>query len=106
MPNMQESRSETARFDDLYWEPCAEPIVEDDAFLEEILAQAELPVLLAAIAAALGDTSALSCDLQPPLSPVDTQPHPHGGMSPDQQERAKAVALAGSRDSGTTDHSS
>ena len=98
MPSMQESRSETARFDDLYWEPRADPIVEDDGFLARIIAQAELPVLLVAIAAALGDTSSLSTDLQPPLSPVDTQPHPHGGMSADQQERARAVALAGLRE--------
>lgn len=98
MPSLQESRSETARFDDLYWESHSEAIVEDDAFLEEVVAQAELPVLLAAIAAALGDTSSLRHDLQPPLSPVDTQPHPHGGMSADQQERARALALAGLRE--------
>lgn len=98
MPSMQDSRSETARFDDLYWESNSEPIDEDDALLEDMAAQAELPVLLAAIAAALGDTSSLSDDLQPPLSLVDTQAHPHGGMSPDQQERAKAVALAGLRE--------
>ncbi|RAN79194.1 hypothetical protein B5P43_14780 [Bacillus sp. SRB_336] len=98
MPSMQESRSNTARFDDLYWEPKSEPIVEDDAFLEDMVSQAELPVLLAAIAAALGDTFSLSDDLQPPLSPVDTEPHPHGGMSPDQQARARTLALAGLRE--------
>ena len=105
MPSMQESRSDTARFDDLYWEPSSEPIVEDDAFLEDMVSQAELPVLLAAIAAALGDTSSLSEDLQPPLSLVDTQPHPHGGMSLEQQERARALALEGLhqlRDRGIT----
>lgn len=98
MPSMQELWSETARFDDLYWEPCSEPITEEDAFLQEIVAQAELPVLLAAIAAAVGDTSSLSDELQPPLIPVDTLPHPHGGMSPDQQEQAKALALSGLRE--------
>lgn len=97
MPSIQEQRSQTERFDDLYWEPRSEPIVEDDAFLAEIIGKAELPVLLAAIASALGDTSALSSDLQPPLTPMDTQPHPHGGMTTDQQERAKAAALAGLR---------
>lgn len=97
MPSMQETRSETMRFDDLYWQTNSEPIVEDDVDLEKIVAQAELPVLLAALAAALGDTSFLSSDLRPPLTLVDTQPHPHGGMSPDQQERAKALALEGLR---------
>ncbi|MDE8587838.1 flavin-containing monooxygenase [Arthrobacter sp. NQ4] len=97
MPSMQGTRSGTTRFDDLYWEANAEPIVEDDGELEKIIAQAELPVLLTAIAAALGDTSFLTSDLQPPLTLVDTQPHPHGGMSAEQQERAKALALEGLR---------
>lgn len=98
MPSMQESRSDTGRFDDLYWESNSEPIVEGDAFLEDMVSQAELPVLLAAIAAARGDTSPLSGDLQPPLSLVDTQPHPHGGMSAEQQARARSLALIGLRE--------
>ena len=97
MPNMPKTRSETMRFDDLYWEPSSEPIVEDDVELGEIVAKAELPVLLAALAAALDDTSLLSSDLQPPLPLVDTQPYPHGGMSAEQQERARALALEGLR---------
>lgn len=97
MPSTQETRSETMRFDDLYWEADSELIVEDDVQLEKIVAQAELPVLLAALAAALGDTSFLGSDLQPPLTPGDTQPHPHGGMSQKQQERARALALEGLR---------
>lgn len=66
MPSTKELRTETARFDDLYWQSHSESIVEDDAFLQEVVDAAELPVLLAAIAAALGDTSSLSPDLQPP----------------------------------------
>ncbi|MFP3462524.1 NAD(P)/FAD-dependent oxidoreductase [Arthrobacter globiformis] len=97
MPSMPEAMSETMQFDDLYWEPSTEPIVEDDAELENIVAQAELPVLLATIAAALGDTSFLTSDLQPPLTLVDTQPHPHGGMSAEQQELARSLALEGLR---------
>ncbi|SDT24170.1 4-hydroxyacetophenone monooxygenase [Pseudarthrobacter equi] len=97
MPSMQEMRSQTMRFDDLYWEASSERIVEDDGELEKIAARADLPVLLAALAAALGDTSFLSSDLQPPLTPVDTQPHAQGGMSPAQQGRAKALALEGLR---------
>lgn len=86
---------EQARFDDLYWEARTEEIVEDDAFLEGIVADAELPVLLAALGAALRDTSFLSEDLQPPLTPIDTEPHPHGGMTSEQQAKASAIALAG-----------
>ncbi|WP_163751608.1 flavin-containing monooxygenase [Mycolicibacterium helvum] len=83
------------QFDDLYWESRSEVIVEDDTFLEQIVANAELPVLLAAIAAALRDTSFLSADLVPPLTPMDTEPQPHGGMTPDQQKKAAALALTG-----------
>lgn len=93
-------------FDDLYEVAAAEPITEDDAFLERVVAEAELPVLLAALAVALGDTSILRTDLQPPLTPIDTQPHPHGGMSAEQQEAATAVAvraLAALREKGAVE---
>lgn len=83
------------RFDDLFWQSETEPITEDDAFLTRIVETADLPALLAAIAAATRDSSLLTDDLMPPLTPVDTAGHPHGGMSPAQQERARAVALAG-----------
>lgn len=86
-----------ARFDDLYWESRSEAITEDDAFLEQIVATAELPALLAALAAATRESSWLTEDLRPPLTPVDTAGHPHGGMSAEQQERARALALAGLR---------
>lgn len=86
---------EADQFDDLYWEPSSEAIVEDDAVLRTMVAGAELPVLLAAIAAALRDTSYLAPDLVPPLTPMDTAPHPHGGMTEDQQQKATELALAG-----------
>ena len=98
MPSMQESRSETARFDDLYWEPRAEPIVEDDAFLEEIVAQAELPVLLAADR---GGARRYVFTQQRPSASAEPGGHPAPsarGMSADQQERARALALAGLRE--------
>lgn len=85
------------RFDDLYWQSPSEPIDEDDAFLEQIVATADLPALLAALAAATRDSSGLTEDLVPPLTPVDTVGHPHGGMTQAQQERARALALAGLR---------
>lgn len=86
---------EADEFDDLYWEPRSEQIVEDDAFLRKMVAGAELPVLLAAIAAVLRDTSYLAAELVPPLPPMDTAPHPHGGMTEDQQQKAATLALAG-----------
>lgn len=82
-------------FDDLFWRSDSTPIVEDDAFLVRMLAGAELPVLLAALAAALDDTTLLRSDLRPPLTPIDTQPHPHGGMTDEQQREAARLALDG-----------
>jgi 4-hydroxyacetophenone monooxygenase len=91
------SDEDTARVDDLFWRPDAEPITEDDDFLRQIVASAELPVLLSALAAVLDDPELLPPDLRPPLTPMDTQPHRHGGMSPEQQAKAARVALDGLR---------
>ncbi|PSK67932.1 4-hydroxyacetophenone monooxygenase [Micromonospora sp. MH33] len=104
-PTREPDADEMHRFDDLYQVSRSETIVEDDDFLKHVSAGSELPVLLAALAAALGDTSILHADLQPPLTPMDTQPHPHGGMSEDQKEKAVAVALSALtvlRDKGIT----
>jgi 4-hydroxyacetophenone monooxygenase len=86
-----------ATIDDLYAETTAEEITEDDAFLAEVVACAELPVLLTAIAAITGDRAFIPAALRPPLTPVDTEPHPNGGMSPEQQDAARALALDGLR---------
>lgn len=83
--------------DDLFWQDNYEPITETDAELLRIVEGADLPALLAALAAATGDTGTLSPDLRPPLTPVDTANHPHGGMNQDQQVRARQLALAGLR---------
>lgn len=91
--------------DDLFWQASYSPISESDAELERVARSAELPVLLVALAAALDDPSILSEELRPPLTPMDTAPVPHGGMTPQQQERAIDVALAGLkrlRDEGIT----
>ncbi len=85
------------RFDDLYWTGESEPITEGDEFLREIVAGAEMPVLLAALAAALGDTSGLRAELRPPLTPMDTEPVPHGGMTAEQLRQAREVAVEGLR---------
>lgn len=83
--------------DDLYFEPEAAPITEDDAFLAELVARADLPTLLVALAAVTRDPALLDPALAPPLTPVDTAGHPHGGMTPDQQAAARELALAGLR---------
>ena len=80
--------------DDLFWQEHSEPITESDEELLRIVGTADLPALLAALAAAVADTSFLTADLRPPLTPVDTVGHPHGGMTPLQQERGRKVAFA------------
>ena len=85
------------RHDDLFWREQHEPITESDASLRDIVAQAELPPLLAALAAATGDTAGLTPGLRPPLTPVNTVGHPHGGMTPEQQASARELAYEGLR---------
>lgn len=83
--------------DDLYTDGRCEPLTEDDDFLQHIVRGSELPVLLAAIACATGDLSYIPEELRPPLPPVDTAPHPHGGMDAPAQEKARSLALRGLR---------
>ncbi|MFD1860305.1 NAD(P)/FAD-dependent oxidoreductase [Aeromicrobium camelliae] len=63
--------------------------------IEAAVAQAELAPLLAALAHALGDDSFLADDLRPPLRPAEAEIFPQGGMSAEQQERARAKAVEG-----------
>jgi 4-hydroxyacetophenone monooxygenase len=88
---------DTSRYDDLFGVDATEPITESDDFLRRVVEQADLPSLLAAIAAATGDVSALTEDMRPPLTPVDTVSHAHGGMTPAQQQKARELALDGLR---------
>ncbi|MCA1983077.1 flavin-containing monooxygenase [Nocardioides nematodiphilus] len=85
------------RHDDLFWRDRHEPITESDAFLREIVEQAELPPLLVALAAATGETAGLTPELRPPLTPVNTVGHPHGGMTAEQQASARELAYEGLR---------
>lgn len=99
------SEDETTTVDDLFWQASSVPIDESDDELERIARGSELPVLLAALAAALQDPSLLRDDLRPPLTPMDTAPVPHGGMTAAQQESAVALAVGGLkrlRDDGIT----
>lgn len=93
----KESDRTTLDIDDLFWRSESTPIVESDEELARIVDGAELPVLLAALAAALDDASFLREDLRPPLTPMDTAPVPHGGMSGAQQREAAELALDGLR---------
>lgn len=81
--------------DDLFWQETCEPITESDEALAQVVEQADLPALLAALAAATANTKILAEELRPPLTPVDTKNHPHGGMAAAAVAEAKTVALAG-----------
>ncbi|MBL1285450.1 FAD-dependent monooxygenase [Streptomyces sp. For3] len=97
--------SKVAQIDDVYWRDAYTPIKQDDAFLERIVAEADLPSLLTALAALTGDHTLIPTELRPPLTPVDTTPPAHGGMSEDAQARARELALSALkrvRDEGLT----
>jgi 4-hydroxyacetophenone monooxygenase len=82
---------------DLYWVERYPPITEDDETLRQLVAGAEAPVLLAAVATALRDTSLLLPELSPPLPPMGTALQPHGGLTAEQVARAQDLALEGLR---------
>jgi 4-hydroxyacetophenone monooxygenase len=67
-----------------------ERITETDAEIRGFLEQAEIPPLLPALAYLTGDASLLHDDLRPEALLVGL---PQGGLSDDQQARAKAIAL-------------
>lgn len=69
------------------------PIRENDAFLERMIEQAELPALLVALAQVTGDYSLLREALRPPLKAAPTGAEPQGGMPQEMQVRAKAATL-------------
>ncbi|MBF6599530.1 MAG: NAD(P)-binding domain-containing protein [Dehalococcoidia bacterium] len=67
-----------------------QPLTADDAAIRAALEDAFLPALLPALAQATGDLSLLREELRPPgMAPAVAQ----GGMTPQQQEQAKALAL-------------
>jgi 4-hydroxyacetophenone monooxygenase len=80
--------------DDVYWREEYAKICEDDAFLAQIVAQADLPTLLMALSAVTGDMTMLRPHLRPPFPPIDTVAHANGGMSEAAQIEARALALA------------
>lgn len=64
----------------------------DDDALQRIVADAELPPLLAALAQITGDTTLLDPRLRPPLTPSPTE-LPQGGMSSEHQAIARESAF-------------
>lgn len=82
---------------DLYWNDSHPPITEDDETLRQMIAGAEAPVLLAALATALRDTSLLPVELSPPLPPMGAALQPHGGLTQEQVKQAQELALEGLR---------
>ncbi|WP_232424660.1 NAD(P)/FAD-dependent oxidoreductase [Pandoraea sp. B-6] len=85
---------ETPGVDDVFWREEYAQIDEDDAFLADIVAEADLPTLLTALSAVTGDLSMLRPDLRAPFPLVDTVGPAHGGMSEAAQIEARALALA------------
>lgn len=81
--------------DDLYRVHDYPQIVEDDETLRQMVAGAEAPVLLAALATALRDTSLLLPELSPPMPPMGTALQPHGGLTTEQVARAQELAFHG-----------
>lgn len=80
---------------DLYWTDEYPAITESDDVLQEYVAGAEMPVLLASLATALRDLSYVPEELTPPLPPMGTVLQPHGGMSPEQVQKAQELGLQG-----------
>lgn len=80
---------------DLYWTDEYPAITESDGSLQEYVAGAEAPVLLAALATTLQDLSYIPAELSPPLPPLGTKLLRHGGMNPEQVQSAQELALTG-----------
>ncbi|MDR7083297.1 4-hydroxyacetophenone monooxygenase [Arthrobacter ginsengisoli] len=80
---------------DLYWANEYLQITETDQELRALVDDAELPVLLAALAAALKDMSLLDPRLSPSLPPMRGTLQPHGGLDDDQVARGRELAFEG-----------
>lgn len=79
-------------------------ITESDEFLSQVLADAELPALMPALAQATGDKRLIAHHLRPPLAVSPTVPA-QGGMSEEMQSEARDLALEALiqlRDNGAT----
>ena len=80
-----------------------EPIAAGDAEIEAAVKDAELPALLAALAMLTGDRALIGAELKPPSPSMTARIAPQGGLSAEQQARARALAtqaLRAYRDAG------
>lgn len=70
-----------------------DPITADDTALRAAVADAELPALLTTLAHITGDLSLLDPALRPPLNPSAGAVPAQGGMTQEQQEKARELAF-------------
>lgn len=96
-PAATTERTSPAHCGDLYGRDEYAQVTETDQELWAYVEGAELPVLLAALAAALKDMSLLEPDLSPPLPPMGATTQPHGGLNEDQIARCRHLAFEGLR---------
>jgi 4-hydroxyacetophenone monooxygenase len=68
-------------------------LLATDEEIEAYLLDADLPSLLPTLACLTGDRGFIRSELRPPLSATAAAPRPQGGMSPEQQARARREAL-------------
>ncbi|MDB5617301.1 NAD(P)/FAD-dependent oxidoreductase [Tardiphaga sp.] len=81
-----------------------DPIVADDAGIAAAVEDADLPSLLAALAALTGDDRLLAEELRPPPPRMGASIKPQGGMSEEAQAEARRLAvetIIAYRDSGS-----
>jgi 4-hydroxyacetophenone monooxygenase len=82
-----------------------DPIVASDAEIAVAVVDADLPALLAALAVLTDDDSLIAEDLRPPPSKMGASIKPQGGLSPEAQDKARALitrALIDYRDRGSS----
>jgi 4-hydroxyacetophenone monooxygenase len=81
-----------------------DPVVASDEEIARAVVDADLPALLAALAVLTDNDSLIAEDLRPPPSKMGASIKPQGGLSPEAQDRARALitrALIDYRDRGS-----
>lgn len=86
LPAMSEQEETLAAFDRVL------PIQASDAEIEAAVRDADLPALLATLAMLTRDPALLADELKPPSPSMTARIAPQGGMSPDAQAKARALA--------------
>jgi 4-hydroxyacetophenone monooxygenase len=70
------------------------PLTEDEQTIRRMVADAELPPLLAALAHLTGDMTLIRPEFRPPLRSLEAAIEPQGGMTPEIQAAAREAAVA------------